>query len=368
VTLRIVTTSFPAYPSDSAGHFVLAHARVLARALGRPVRVLAGGQGDWQPVPTQRYGGRLFAADGAPDRLQKAPLSGGLLAADATLRLRRMLPKFMPRGAPAIAHWLLPTALLVAARGPTLAIAHGGDVALLERLPMGRAMARRIDAQAFAVSFVSADLRARFEALAGPQRCPHPVLPMGIAPFAPDLDFAESLRQRAGGRPIIATVGRRVPIKGFDVLDAALEGRDDVCWFAAGDGPQPLRNAEDLGQLEPPQRDGLLAIADLVVVPSRRVGRRVEGTPLALLEALQSGAPVIATRTGGMATVDGPVFVEPDDPEALRGAIGQVLRDASMRRPPRRPHGAHGWDTVGPAHAGWAQRLLRFAGDQASPN
>ena len=348
--LRIVTTSFPAHPSDLAGHFVLAH----AQALGVPVRVLAGGAGEWQPVPTQRYGGRLFSGNGAPDRLQQAPLSGGILAAEATMRLRRALPKFMPRGAPAIAHWLLPTAVLVASRGPTLAIAHGGDVALLERLPMGRRLAQRIDRQAFAISFVSADLRTRFEALAGSPRCPHPVLPMGIAPAAPDLGFAQFLRQRAAGRPIIATVGRRVPIKGFDVLDAALDGQDEWCWFAAGDGPQPLKNADDLGQLDPPQRDALLAVADVVVVPSRRVGKRVEGTPLALLEALQSGAPVIATRTGGMAAVDGPIFVDPDDPRGLRDAIGKILRDP----PPRRPHRGHGWDVVGPAHAAWARRLL----------
>ena len=166
MTLRIVTTSFPSYPSDLAGHFVLAH----AQALGAPVRVLAGGRGDWQPVPTRRYGGRLFNGDGAPDRLQAAPVSGGVLAASATLRLRRALPRFMPRGAPVVAHWLLPTAALVAPRGPTWAVAHGGDVALLERLPGGRRVARRVDAQAFAISFVSADLRARFEALAGPPR------------------------------------------------------------------------------------------------------------------------------------------------------------------------------------------------------
>lgn len=357
MTLRIVTTSFPAHPSDFVGHFVLEH----ARAIGAPVQVLAGGAGDWQPLPTQRYGGRLFAGHGAPDRLQRAPVSGGILAAEATVRLRRALPAFMPRGAPAIAHWLLPTALLVARRGPTLAIAHGGDVALLERVPMGRRLARMIDRRAFAISFVSADLKARFEALAGPARCPHPVLPMGIAPFAPDLDFARTLRARAAGRPIIATVGRRVPIKGFDVLDAALNGRADVCWFAAGDGDQALPNAHLLGRLDAARRDGLLAAADVVVVPSRRVGRRVEGTPLALLEALQSGAPVIATRTGGMVAIDGPVFVEPDDPPALRAAIDAILGDTMGDPPPRRPRGDHGWDVLGPAHRGWADRLLRFA-------
>lgn len=351
--IRVVTTSFPRFKGDAAGHFVLGQ----CRALGMPAQVLAAGDGDWQPVPTTRYGGRLFAGAGAPDQLQSKPVQGGLLAADAVWRLRRALPRFMPRGAPAIAHWLVPTALLVAPRGPTLAIAHGGDVALLERLPMGRILARRIDRTAAAIGFVSADLRARFEALAGSVRCPHPLLPMGIDPARPDPAYAAELRTRAAGKPIIATVGRRVPIKGFDVLDAALAGRTDVVWFAAGEGPQRLENAVLLGQLDPARRDALLQVADLVVIPSRRLGRRVEGTPLALLEALQSGAPVIATRTGGMTAVQGPAFVEPDDPAALRGAIERVLAGRPVRRPA--PVTRHAWSVVGPDHARWARWLLR---------
>lgn len=354
--IRVVTTSFPTHPTDPAGHFVLAQ----CRALGVPVRVLAAGVGDWQPVPTTRYGGRLFAADGAPDQLQAAPLRGGLLAGDAVLRLRRALPRFMPRGAPAIAHWLLPTALLVAPRGPTLAIAHGSDVALLERLPAGRRLARRVDATAVAIGFVSADLRRRFEALAGSPRCPHPLLPMGVAPPAPDAAYAMHLRRRAAGRRIIATVGRRVPIKGLDVLDAALGDRRDVVWFAAGEGPVRPARATCLGHLDPPRRDALLAVADVVVLPSRRLGTRQEGTPLALLEALQSGAPVIATRTGGMTAVAGPRLVPPDDPVALAQALATVLADP----PPRVPRAArYAWSVVGPDHARWARRLLR----QASP-
>lgn len=353
--IRVVTTSFPRFPGDAAGHFVLGQ----CRALGLPVEVLAGGNGEWQPVPTTRYGGRLFSGPGAPDQLQARPLQAGILASDATWRLRAALRGFLPAGAPAIAHWLLPTALLVAPRGPTLAIAHGGDVALLERLPGGRRLARRIDRTAVAIGFVSADLRQRFEALAGPARCPHPLLPMGVDPPAPDLAFAAELRARAGGRPIVATIGRLVPIKGFDLLDRALAGRPDVTWFAAGEGPEHLTHATRLGQLAPPQRDALLSVADVVVIPSRRIGRRVEGTPLALLEALQSGAPVVATRTGGMGAIAGPRFVAPDDPDALRRAIAALLADP----PPRRPDALRfSWSTVGPDHARWAQHLVRRAG------
>lgn len=357
MSLFVVTTSFPRHPDDAAGHFVLGQ----IRAMGLPVQVIAGGRGAWQPVPTIRYGGRLLDGMGAPDRLQADPLRASGAALETVTRLRHALRQ-VPRGAPIIAHWLVPCALLACRRGPTLAIAHGGDVALLERLPGGRHLARHLDTHCAAIGFVSADLRCRFEALAGPARCPHPLLPMGIAPPRPDPDFAQRLQDEAAGRSIIATIGRRVPIKGLDVLDAALAGWRGV-WFAAGDGPVQPQRARLLGSLAPPQRDALLAVAQVVVVPSRRLGTRVEGTPLSVLEALQSGATTVVTRTGGMAGLPHTVQVPPDQPDALRAAIDTALR---APRPDRNRAEHAAWAVIGRDHRRWARWLLRSAG-QAAP-
>ncbi len=67
-------------------------------------------------------------------------------------------------------HWLVPSALAALAAAPAgrhRAFAHSGDVALLERIPFGRAIARRLVRGGIALRFVSAALQARFAALAG---------------------------------------------------------------------------------------------------------------------------------------------------------------------------------------------------------
>lgn len=72
-----------------------------------------------------------------------------------------------------------------------------------------------------------------------------------------------------------------------------------------------------------------LHAADAYVLPSRS-----EGLSVALLEAMACGLPVVATRSGGPVDVveDGTngLLVEPEDPEALAGAIQRVLDDRHL--------------------------------------
>ncbi len=75
----------------------------------------------------------------------------------------------------------------------------------------------------------------------------------------------------------------------------------------------------------------LLRAADVFVLASRW-----EGLPLAVLEAMMSGLPVVATAVGGVAeaVVDGETgfLVSPQDPDALSSALGQLLDDPALRR------------------------------------
>ncbi|MDR7521398.1 MAG: glycosyltransferase [Armatimonadota bacterium] len=75
----------------------------------------------------------------------------------------------------------------------------------------------------------------------------------------------------------------------------------------------------------------ILAGADLFVLASRW-----EGLPLAVLEAMMSGLPVVATAVDGLpeAVVPGETgfLVPPQDPEALAGAVGRLVADAELRR------------------------------------
>lgn len=369
----LITTSFPRDAADFAGRFVAEHAADLT-ARGWRVRVLAP-PGGWAPAGVERLvyaDGGLFAGAGAPERLGAHPLRAGAVAARAVAGLAAALRRHRRPDEHVAAHWLVPCGLLAPG---ALSYAHGGDVALLERLPAGRALARRLDTRAAALAFVSADLRARFHRLLGrAPRCPHRVLPMGVAAPAPDAAWVARLRARAAGRLVVATVGRLVPIKGLDLLPGALAGRDDVIWMAAGDGPERagLEAAcagarvpfAPLGVLASGARDALLAVADVFAFPSRALDGRTEGCPVAVMEAIAAGTPVVAARTGGVAEVAGPAgarLVPPEDAAALRATLWGLLDDPGGRATLAARHRAAGqrlrWSTVGADHA----RALRSA-------
>ena len=69
----------------------------------------------------------------------------------------------------------------------------------------------------------------------------------------------------------------------------------------------------------------LLAIADVVIVPSRW-----EARALILQEAMRSGRPIVATDAGGTPELTGDdcaVLVQPEDSAALAAAVLRVLDD-----------------------------------------
>src|SRR5262249_7469296 len=139
--------------------------------------------------------------------------------------------------------------------------AHSGDVALLERLPLGRAIARRIARAGVSLCFVSDELQRRFAALAGVSGTIGAVAPLSppAADWLPRAGVDAAGRRRLGlSRPTVLAVGRLVPIKGHDrllracaqvqtashVIGAALEV------VILGDGPERdrlARLAEGLG-------------------------------------------------------------------------------------------------------------------------
>ena len=332
----LLTTSLPRHPADIAGRFVAEQASTLA-ALGLHVRVLAPHDDHAPPgVQVVSFGGRTRAW---PEALEATPLRTLAQGARFSRRLGRVVRRVARPDEVVVGHWLLPCGWFA-----DICWAHGGDVALLERLPRG--VSRELDARLSTIAFVSDDLRARFQRLLGrPARADLVVAPMGVAPPQPDLDAARRFRNRAAGRPIVATVGRDAPIKGLDVLARALHGLD-VCWLGAG---------SNLGVLAPPERDALLSVADVFVQPSRRVGNRSEGAPVAVMEAVTAGVPVVATRTGGIADIAlGARLVPPEDPVALRAAI-----QAALDGPRPAPTTRFLWQTQGPEHARLVRRARR---------
>jgi glycosyltransferase involved in cell wall biosynthesis len=113
-------------------------------------------------------------------------------------------------------------------------------------------------------------------------------------------------------RPTVLGVGRLTPIKGFDRLIRACRGLD-VNLSLVGEGPERhalarLARRENVplrlwGAVTPRHLLSLYAQADILAVPSRRLGLRVEGTPRVLLEGMAAGLAIVASRHGGISDV-----------------------------------------------------------------
>jgi glycosyltransferase involved in cell wall biosynthesis len=140
--------------------------------------------------------------------------------------------------------------------------------------------------------------------------------------------------------PIIGTVGRVVVEKGYTyLLDALQLARCEVPglqWLAVGDGglrPALTEQARNAGLKEAvvwaglrSDAESLLAAMDLWVMSSIE-----EGLPVALLEAMAGGCPIVATRIGGIpdAVTDGKeaLLVPAADAPALAAAVVGLLGD-----------------------------------------
>lgn len=157
---------------------------------------------------------------------------------------------------------------------------------------------------------------------------------------------------RAPEDGLILAVARLVPKKGLPTLlraVALLRERDvPVRLEIIGGGPQEdeLRElALELGLLDvvhlagPRPRaevDAALGRAQVFALPCRREDDGDEDNlPLAILEAMQLGIPVVTTAIAGIpeAVIDGRsgLIVEADDPEALADALERLLGDVALR-------------------------------------
>lgn len=147
----------------------------------------------------------------------------------------------------------------------------------------------------------------------------------------------EAARRELGvgaGAFLVGFVGRLSREKGVDVLLEALSGLDEVPWRASlvGDGParEALERQTRELRMEPrvrfhgrvPDASRLFPAFDVFALSSR-----TEGTPVVLLEAMDAGVPVVATRVGGVPDVVGreeALLIPPEDPAALRRVLRRV--------------------------------------------
>lgn len=167
------------------------------------------------------------------------------------------------------------------------------------------------------------------------------VVPLGLnlGAFEDVTNPTGRLRSRLGlaaDVPLVGAVGRIVPIKDLTTMLHALTRLPGVHLVLVGEGSQRpelevLAVSLGLGGRVhfPGWADDVAAwMADLDVVA---LSSRNEGTPVALIEALAAGRPVVATSVGGVPFVvrDGRNgwLVPPADPAALAEALQACLAD-----------------------------------------
>ena len=180
------------------------------------------------------------------------------------------------------------------------------------------------------------------------------VIPLGI-----DLDdlradpcAGDRLRTELGigqDETIVGIVGRVTPIKNHDLFLRVAAGTRDLARFVVygdgGDRPRLERRASNVLFAGTRDAGEIYASLDLVALTSRN-----EGTPLALIEAMACGKPVISTAVGGVVDLLGPVeervvesgatfeirkrgiTVASDDEAGFAAGLRRLLCDEPLRR------------------------------------
>jgi glycosyltransferase involved in cell wall biosynthesis len=166
--------------------------------------------------------------------------------------------------------------------------------------------------------------------------------------YAPDPAGSPASLRFGAGR-VVLIVGHLSEVKGYPEFfraAARVAGRrSDVAFLALGEETADAGYREHLvrlvDSLNLTQRvhflgwradvAQVLQAADVMVLPSR-----AEGLPLAILEAMACGKPVVATRINGVpeAVIDGRtgILVESGDEEAIAGAILRLLDQPGLAR------------------------------------
>lgn len=229
---------------------------------------------------------------------------------------------------------------------PALATLHGRHWAT--EAPRRALAYRTLHRLGMQVAAVSKDLAGFLaERLALPAREIHVVYNGIEIPVLPDLDARERLRAAVRAELALApaaelalAVGNLYPVKDHATLLRAAALRPGLTVAIAGRGGEEDRLRALAGVLGISERVRLLGLredvarlltaADVFVQPSRS-----EGLPLAVLEAMAAGLPVVASRVGGIheAVIEGETgrLVLPGEPAALAAALADVL-DTPGRR------------------------------------
>lgn len=366
----VVTSSFPRFPGDPSGVFILSLCKELQK-LGIEIEVLAPHDDGckrhefWEGIKVFRFPyfyphrfQRLCYGAGILKNMKGSPLAFMQLPFFILAELFYAIRIAQQKNFDLVhAHWSIPqgfTGLLLRKfRGiPWVTSLHGSDVHGLN-LPFLRGLNKKVILGSDACTANSRATAERAKRISG--RDDIRVIPMGV-----DIDFFSTSAGRATGQKqngrhaeTILYAGRLIDVKGVEYLIRAfpsvLEKHANARLLVVGSGPckgdlvslsERLHLQKKVVFQDTVSQDELIchySMADVFVLPSVTTDEgETEGLGVVLLEAMASGVPVIGSAVGGIPDIikDGEtgLIALQRNPHDLAEKILRILDDEALRK------------------------------------
>lgn len=259
------------------------------------------------------------------------------------LNLFRLLPKYDV----VHAHWLIPQGIVQSFfKKPYIVTGHGGDVTSLNQGVIKKLKVRCLK-RASGVTVVSEHLKNKVKELV-PELEPD-VISMGVDTKKFGRQYYQPDYFGQGDKRVVLFVGRLAEKKGVTYLIEAMKNIDAML-VIVGDGP--LRNSLEeqvkavndsmdtvkivfWGAKAHAELRDIYASADILVIPSITAANGdQEGVPTVLFEAMASGLPTVASRSGGIVEIieDGRngLLVDEKNVDGIVKAVNRLLTDRSF--------------------------------------